>query len=518
MKPAIRLSSLWSCLALLGFVVMALNVILETTAAAAPGQNDATPQVIPLHFQSRIADINDEDLAAQALATLNDPRGWSQAGFSYTNDPGSDYQVILAEPSEVDALCAPLGTGGRVSCQNSNVVALNANRWRSATPDWDRGLEEYRHYLFNHEVGHLSGQFHPSNRCPTKGEPEAVMAQQTKGLEGCTGNPWPLDWEIELAKVRPLQLAPGPDAEPDKRAVNPGGGVPSALLAEEPTRAPTSGAEPTPPPTSAPQEAPATTAGAAAAAATTTSVGSSAPDPDEQAGATPPRDDLRVLGDSGGTNWLLIIAAVAGALCLATVLYTLISRKRRNARIELDNSGPGGNGGSGQIRAEVPDPAQTQTPVSSARTIHNRWRVQAAEGSLRRDGLAWHVPERWPSEDAEALGDAADLLGASPTPEGLVETVSAFLRARTHLVPRQGESIALTALGEASILGVVLGEACLVERRSGDPLPPRQRGVVRLRSDETDPLQVDFLVLEGGRQRSVIRVSQRTPARLHPAT
>ena len=220
---------------ILGVVVLAANLSLgAASVSAAPAQDKATPQVIPIHFVSRIADIGDEDLATEALATLNDPRGWSQAGFSYTSDPGSDYQVILAEPAAVDALCAPLVTGGRVSCQNSNVVALNADRWRSATGDWDRGLDEYRHYLYNHEVGHLSGQFHPANRCPVAGEPEAVMAQQTKGLEGCQGNPWPLDWEILGASKRPANFAPTPDVEPAVRAVNPGGGVPGAGAAATP--------------------------------------------------------------------------------------------------------------------------------------------------------------------------------------------------------------------------------------------------------------------------------------------
>ncbi|MGB3673143.1 MAG: DUF3152 domain-containing protein, partial [Candidatus Nanopelagicales bacterium] len=196
-------------------------------AASSAGRQNPTPQVIPIHFESHIDDIGDDGLAKQALGTLNDPRGWGQAGISYTNDPSSKYRVVLAEPAEVDQLCAPLVTGGRVSCQNSDVVALNATRWRSATADWDKSLEEYRHYLYNHEIGHLSGQFHPANRCPVPGEPEALMAQQTKGLEGCTGNPWPLDWEIERARQRPLILAPGPDVEPTERAVNPGGGVPA---------------------------------------------------------------------------------------------------------------------------------------------------------------------------------------------------------------------------------------------------------------------------------------------------
>ncbi|MBK6311792.1 MAG: hypothetical protein IPF42_14920 [Candidatus Microthrix sp.] len=150
-------------------------------------------------------------------------------------------------------------------------------------------------------------------------------------------------------------------------------------------------------------------------------------------------------------------------------------------------------------------------------TPRDLWRLQVAEGARKRANLAWHVPNRWPDQDAEALGDAVDLLGTSPTPEYLVEVVSAFLKARTHLVPRRGESIALALLEEQSILGVVLGEASLVERRSGGARTARQRGVVRLRSDAADPLQVDFVIAEGDRRRSMIRASESWSAPARPA-
>ena len=58
-------------------------------------------------------------------------------------------------------------------------------------------------------------------------------------------------------------------------------------------------------------------------------------------------------------------------------------------------------------------------------TPRDLWRLQVAEGARKRANLAWHVPNRWPDQDAEALGDAVDLLGTSPTPEYLVEVVSA---------------------------------------------------------------------------------------------
>lgn len=411
-----------------------LSVIGGASASASPSQTDPEPQVIPLNFDSRIADISDEDLAAQALATLNAPRGWKQAGISYTSDPASDYQVILAEPAEVDALCDPIGTGGRVSCQNSNVVALNANRWRSATSDWDQSLEDYRHYLYNHEVGHLSGQFHPANRCPVPGEPEAVMAQQTKGLEGCTGNAWPLDWEIERAKERPLVLAPAPNVEPAQRGVNPGGGrLPQQPNTEESAPAttevpaaspPNSGAEPVPKTAAADEaEQPATSAppddalGEAAEDETTT---------------TTPQIDVTVTTPADGTNPLLIVGALVGALCLGGMLITLIARSRRRSHHDEDAVEP--------LNPDIEEDATAKAVghQASRRTpsLHDVWRLQVAGGSTKRPGLAWYVPDRWPVHDANSLGDTVQLLGPAPPPGALFEAISKFLKAQPHLAPR----------------------------------------------------------------------------------
>jgi hypothetical protein len=167
-------------------------------------------------------------LQAFSLQVLNDERSWRSAGFTFSADPASKFRVVLAEPAEVDRLCSPLITRSRVSCQNGNVVALNAARWRSGTADWDRSLNDYRIYLVNHEVGHLIGQRHPEPRCPTPGTPNAVMEQQTKGLAGCTGNPWPLTWELDRARARPVVLAPLPDWAPDPVPTNLGGAATTA--------------------------------------------------------------------------------------------------------------------------------------------------------------------------------------------------------------------------------------------------------------------------------------------------
>ncbi len=199
-------------------------VTTETTSVPFDGALDGSPadaeQVVRLRFRSLVGDVTDADLAAEALAILNDPRGWGRAGFRFVADDASPFEVVLAEGVDVDGLCFPLQTYGTVSCQNGPVVALNATRWREAVDHWDSTVATYRGYLVNHEVGHLLGQRHPAPRCPVAGRPAGVMEQQTAGLEGCVGNPWPRDWEIQLAAQRPVVYAPWPDWGPEPGPVN----------------------------------------------------------------------------------------------------------------------------------------------------------------------------------------------------------------------------------------------------------------------------------------------------------
>jgi len=147
-------------------------------------------------------------------ATLNDARGWERAGFRLVRDDGAAFLVVIAEPAEVDRLCRPYDTYGRYSCQNGPVVAINADRWRHATPEWTGDLATYRQMLVNHEVGHLLGMHHPAVQCPRRGAVAPVMAQQSTELNGCLPNPWPLAWELACAGRHDEPLAPGyePDA------------------------------------------------------------------------------------------------------------------------------------------------------------------------------------------------------------------------------------------------------------------------------------------------------------------
>lgn len=148
---------------------------------------------------------------AVVRATLGDDRGWSRAGFRFVADNDGPYLIVLGEASEVQQLCQPYDVYGQYSCQNGPVVALNADRWRQATPKWTGTLADYRRMLVNHEVGHLLGLHHPDGlQCPHTGRLARVMSQQSTELNGCRPNPWPLPAEIAQAARHDQPLAPPP--------------------------------------------------------------------------------------------------------------------------------------------------------------------------------------------------------------------------------------------------------------------------------------------------------------------
>jgi hypothetical protein len=139
-------------------------------------------------------EIDGERFADFVMTALNDPRGWGADGsvrFERT-DGEADIRVVLATPTTVDSMCAPLATNGRWSCGRYGHAALNAERWvHGADAFLDAGgtMTEYREYLVNHEVGHLLG--HPHESCPGEGEVAPVMVQQSISVQGCLPNGWP---------------------------------------------------------------------------------------------------------------------------------------------------------------------------------------------------------------------------------------------------------------------------------------------------------------------------------------
>ncbi|MDQ3782624.1 MAG: DUF3152 domain-containing protein [Actinomycetota bacterium] len=141
--------------------------------------------------------IDPDCFADAALDILSDERGWGRTGvlsFRLVDGDDFDFVLILGSPDLVDALCAPINTGGEFSCRNGSVVAINVDRWEHGAAAFGDDLTTYRHYLINHETGHRLGHQHVP--CPAAGEPAPVMMQQSKFTEPCLPNGWPLDNEL----------------------------------------------------------------------------------------------------------------------------------------------------------------------------------------------------------------------------------------------------------------------------------------------------------------------------------
>ena len=135
--------------------------------------------------------------AAEVAATYADPRGWLRSHRRFARvATGGDFTVVLAQASLLPTYsrsCSAL-----YSCRVGRDVVINADRWRSGARAFPGSLQQYRQMVLNHETGHWLGLGHAS--CPGRGRPAPVMQQQSKGLQGCVPNAWPLPGE--LAGVR----------------------------------------------------------------------------------------------------------------------------------------------------------------------------------------------------------------------------------------------------------------------------------------------------------------------------
>lgn len=138
--------------------------------------------------------IDGKAFAEFALTTLNDSRSWSAGGaMSFARTVGkADIRLVLASPQKVNELCAPLRTLGLYSCAREGRATINALPYAQATEEIlaaGGSHLQYRHYVINHEVGHLLGHSHQG--CPGAGELAPVMQQQTITLGQCEPNGWP---------------------------------------------------------------------------------------------------------------------------------------------------------------------------------------------------------------------------------------------------------------------------------------------------------------------------------------
>lgn len=140
------------------------------------------------------AGVPPEEFATAVERTLAEPRGWTASkrwGFQRVSGGASDVTVYLATPATTDRLCAGVGvqTRGEVSCRGGRTVVINLRRWLTGVPHYADALDDYRHMVVNHEMGHFLGHGHV--RCGQAGTLAPVMQQQTFSLRGCLRNPYP---------------------------------------------------------------------------------------------------------------------------------------------------------------------------------------------------------------------------------------------------------------------------------------------------------------------------------------
>ena len=144
-----------------------------------------------VRVKGRVSSTLVRGFRTQAQETYDDPRGWRGRGVRFVPvRSGGSFTLWISEARHLpgfSSVCSP-----QWSCRVGRSVVINVERWKHASPAWNRAggsLRDYRHMVVNHETGHWLGRGHAG--CPRRGAPAPVMMQQSKGLDGCRFNPWP---------------------------------------------------------------------------------------------------------------------------------------------------------------------------------------------------------------------------------------------------------------------------------------------------------------------------------------
>lgn len=169
----------------------------KTTFTTATATGRAVGQGTIRRYKVAVEDgigIDPQAASATIQNILADKRSWTtngKDGFQLVADGEFDFEIRIASPDTVDAICGTAGlhTGGEVNCDVEREVMVNVKRWTTGSPQFTGTLDDYRALIVNHEVGHRIGHGHES--CPGKGELAPAMMQQIYGLNGCLPNAWP---------------------------------------------------------------------------------------------------------------------------------------------------------------------------------------------------------------------------------------------------------------------------------------------------------------------------------------
>jgi hypothetical protein len=131
---------------------------------------------------------------ASAAATYADPRGWMRAHHRFKRvSTGGDFTLVLAQAKYLPTYSSTCST--LYSCRAGRFVIINQSRWKHSSVHFTGDKATYRQMVVNHETGHWLGLQHL--HCSGAGQLAPVMQQQSKGMQGCRPNAWPLQREID---------------------------------------------------------------------------------------------------------------------------------------------------------------------------------------------------------------------------------------------------------------------------------------------------------------------------------
>jgi hypothetical protein len=173
--------------------------IVRSAATTYVGATDTLPRLDIYRLHTYIVRTrghivaNVARFAASAAATYADPRGWMRAHHRFRRvSSGGNFTLVLAQARYLPTyskVCSTL-----YSCRVGRNVIINQTRWRYSSPHFTGSKSMYRTMVVNHETGHWLGR--PHAFCSAPGALAPVMQQQSKGMQGCRPNAWPLAREI----------------------------------------------------------------------------------------------------------------------------------------------------------------------------------------------------------------------------------------------------------------------------------------------------------------------------------
>lgn len=181
---------------LVGVLLVLTTLISSTSAVTDSAHATGGPRAVVTYSIGTAGGTHTDvdSFARHVAATLATPDGWTLGGsISFTRVTSNpQMRILLTAPAVLGGIS---GCDSTWSCRVGVDVYINETRWNQAAPTWTLGLDAYRHYVVNHEVGHFLGFGHVG--CPGAGHAAPVMMQQSKGSSPCHDNVWPLANERE---------------------------------------------------------------------------------------------------------------------------------------------------------------------------------------------------------------------------------------------------------------------------------------------------------------------------------